>query len=132
MPFSTPSIQSFYKPEVLLAAPTTSAPPPTTPGDGFTEEELADTLDPLQRKWNPEREYEECGIGELVPGPKAVRFCGRVVAVRTLMGGGGKGMGMKARGWHEFVLRDDGGAISVRFSSGVLGKRTGGAGLDES
>jgi hypothetical protein len=125
MTFSTPSIQSFYKPEVLLHTTTTaSAPPPTTPGDGFTEEELADTLDPLQRKWNPEREYEECGIGELVPGPKAVRFCGRVVAVRRLMGGcgGGKGMGMKARGWHGVVLRDDGGAVSVRFSSGVFGK----------
>jgi hypothetical protein len=117
MRFSTPSIQSFYKPEVLLPPPTTSAPAPTTPGDGFTEEELADTLDPLQRKWNPEREYEECGIGELVPGPKAVRFCGRVVGLRTLMGGcgGGKGIGMKARGWHGVVLRDDLGAISVRF-----------------
>jgi hypothetical protein len=124
MPFSTPSIQSFYKPEVLLRTTTTTTsvvPASTTPGDGFTEEELADTLDPLQRKWNPEREYEECGIGELVPGPKAVMFCGRVVGMRTLMGGGGKGMGMKARGWHGVVLRDDGGAISVRFRRFLLG-----------
>jgi hypothetical protein len=124
MPFSNPSIQSFYKPEVLLHTTTTTTsvvPASTKPGDGFTEEELADTLDPLQRKWNPEREYEECGIGELVPGPKAVRFCGRVVGMRTLMGGGGKGMGMKARGWHGVVLRGDSGAISVRFRRFFLG-----------
>ncbi|KAI9643763.1 hypothetical protein NHQ30_007112 [Ciborinia camelliae] len=32
-------------------------------GDGFTEEELIEALDPLAKKWNPVREYEDLAVG---------------------------------------------------------------------
>ena len=60
-------------------------------GDGFTEEELTEALDPLTRKWNPEREYDQMTIGQLVPGPKAVTFMGRIVNFRTVFGHSQKG-----------------------------------------
>jgi len=106
------SIQSFYKREVPKP-PSKDQPSPelVRPGDGFTEEELADALDPLNRKWNPEREYNEMGIGELVPGPKAVTFVGRVVNLSTITGRSSKQP--KAAGWHYLILKDNAAAISV-------------------
>lgn len=106
-----PSIQAFYNPEVRLPAHPIQAHPPSKPGDGFTEAELSDALDPLHRKWNPEREYEECSISQLVPGPRAVTFVGRVVNVRTIVGVDKKQP--KAKGFHALILRDDEGAVSV-------------------
>lgn len=89
-------------------------PSPSKQGDGFTEEELADTLDPLKRKWNPEREYDECTIGMLIPGPKAVTFVGRIVNLSTTHGSSQKQP--KAAGWHYLIVKDDTAAISVSFS----------------
>jgi hypothetical protein len=108
------SIQAFYKPEVRLpSAALVGEGGKSKPGDGFTEEELADALDPLHRKWNPEREYEECSVGQLVPGPRAVTFVGRIVNLRTVMGKSAKVP--KATGFHSLILRDDEGAVSVRI-----------------
>lgn len=84
---------------------------PTKTGDGFTEDELNEALDPLTRKWNPEREYDELSIAELVPGPRAVTFMGRVVNLSTVFGRSTKQP--KAAGWHYVVLKDDSAAISV-------------------
>jgi hypothetical protein len=106
-----PSIQAFYKREVPTSAGSAAPPEPPRQGDGFTEGELADALDPLNRKWDPEREYEESGIAELVPGPKAVTFVGRVVNVSTVWGRSQKQP--KAAGWHYLILKDDFAAISV-------------------
>lgn len=66
-----PSVQSFWQKEVrvdkgdkmAIVAASAGA------GDGFTEEELAATLDPLYRRWNPETEYDELCIENLAPGP---------------------------------------------------------------
>lgn len=88
-------------------------PSPTKPGDGFTVEELADALDPLKRRWNPQREYEKMDIGELIPGPRAVTFIGRVANINTLFGRSPKQP--KAAGWHYLILKDDTAAISVCF-----------------
>jgi hypothetical protein len=108
-----PSIQSFYKREIRIQ--NTEAPEAISakPGDGFTEEELADALDPLNRKWNPEREYEELNITQLVPGPRAVTFCGRIVNLNTVHGRNPKQP--KASGWHFLIVKDDSAAISVWF-----------------
>ncbi|KAF7883712.1 uncharacterized protein EAF02_005632 [Botrytis sinoallii] len=46
-------------------------------GDGFTEEELHEAMDPLAKSGNPSREYER---------PKAVTFIGRVVSFATIIG----------------------------------------------
>ena len=110
-----PSIQTFYKSEVPKS-PSEDQPSPelVRSGDGFTEEELADALDPLNRNWNPEREYNEMGIGELVPGPKAVTFVGRIANLSTITGRSSKQP--KAAGWHYLILKDDAAAISVTSS----------------
>ena len=110
---SYPSIQSFYKRETTTSAKNgeEQQPPPKIQGDGFTEEELADALDPLKRKWNPEREYEESTIDKLIPGPKAVTFMGRVVNLSTIYGRSQKQP--KATGWHYLIVKDDTAAISV-------------------
>lgn len=72
-----PSVQSFYKREVVhstIKKGEDLAHKAVRQGDGFTEEELADALDPMNKKWNPDRDYEEMTIAELLPGPKAVLF----------------------------------------------------------
>jgi hypothetical protein len=105
------SIQSFYRKEVVVEG---EAPPPSParPGDGFTEAELA-AIDPLNRPWNPEREYEETSIEDLVPGPRAVTFMGRVVHLNTYFGHNPKQP--RAAGHHVLVVKDDMAAISVYF-----------------
>lgn len=108
-----PSIQSFYKREVSTTNGEVEVELTSPkPGDGFTEEELADAIDPLNRKWEPEREYDELNIDEIIPGPRAVTFVGRVVNVNTMFGRSPKQP--KAAGWHYILLKDDSAAISVR------------------
>ncbi|QSZ32954.1 hypothetical protein DSL72_002537 [Monilinia vaccinii-corymbosi] len=82
-------------------------------GDGFTEDELSEALDPLARKWNPGREYESLGVGELCCGPKAVTFIGRVVSLATVFGKSAKQP--RARGWHYVGVRGEGGVVLVKL-----------------
>lgn len=109
-----PSFQSFYKREHASEKETTR-PASVKPGDGFTEDELAGALDPLSRKWNPDREYEELPIYQLIPGPKAVTFCGRIVNIYTTSGRSTKES--KASGWHHLIIKDDSAAIAVCFNA---------------
>lgn len=90
-------------------------PSPSSRGDGFTEEELADASDPLNRKWNPHREYQKTTIDNLAPGPGAVTFVGRVVNFRVIFGSSPKQP--KATGWHYLIIKDDTAAISVPLLS---------------
>lgn len=110
---SYPSIQSFYKRESAAIQSSGSAPSASSEGDGngFTEQELSEALDPLTRKWNPDREYEELSIARLVPGPKAVTFMGRIVNFNTYVGQSAKQP--KAKGCHYAVVQDGSGAIAV-------------------
>ena len=108
---SHPSIQSFYTKQPRGEKEVKPASLPKT-GDGFTEEELADTLDPLSRKWNPEREYEEYPIHQLIPGPRSVTFAGRIVYINSATGR--SQTQPKASGWHNLIIKDDSAAISVR------------------
>jgi hypothetical protein len=118
-----PSIPSFYKTEEVFPHPQTKAtspiPDPFKPGDGFTEEELANATDPLSRQWDPDREYEELSIDQLIPGPKAVTFMGRVVNFSTRLGS--NPTQPKATGWHWLVVKDDSAAISVSPDEAVPG-----------
>ncbi len=107
-----PSIQSFYQREVRLDKAKVASSSLPQKGDGFTEEELANTLDPLSRKWDPQREYMESNISQLVPGPGAVTFIGRIVNLRTVFGRDAKQP--KASGYHYLIVKDDSAAISVR------------------
>lgn len=106
-----PSIQSFYKREIKAEDSRAASAQQSGRGDGFTEEELADATDPLNLKWNRERDYEESTIDLLVPGPKPVRFVGRIVNYNTFHG---QSQGQpKASGWHYILVKDDTAAISV-------------------
>ncbi|KAH8687215.1 hypothetical protein BGZ60DRAFT_363882 [Tricladium varicosporioides] len=110
---SHPSIQTFYKGDLPENKQDALPPKHSKLGDGFTEDELANTLDPLMRKWNPEREYEEFTIDQLNQGPKAVTFVGRVVNYSTFFGSTPKEP--KAKGWHYLLVRDNTAAISVKI-----------------
>jgi len=76
MSSSHPSIQSFYQRETPSTrtrspqAQSLASSSPIKPGDGFTEEELAEATDPMTRRWNPTSEYEERNIAQLERGPK--------------------------------------------------------------
>lgn len=109
---SQPTIQAFYQKEIAVE---NEAPPPSPikPGDGFTEAELAAAADPLSRPWNPDREYDECNISQLIPGPKAVTFMGRIVHLNTYFGQNPKQP--RAAGHHLLVVKDDSAAITVWF-----------------
>jgi hypothetical protein len=115
MAHSYPSIQSFFERKTPVSSHPNvqgvSGPIFTAQGDGFTKEELEDAADPLNREWDPGREYEETTIGQLVPGPKAVAFIGRIVNISTIIGRSQKQP--KAAGWHYLILKDDAAAISV-------------------
>jgi hypothetical protein len=106
-----PFIQSFYRKEVRLDKPAPAATEHFKAGDGFTEDELASAIDPLNRKWDPEKEYEELSIDQLIPGPRAVTFVGRIVNLNTRFGSNPKQP--KATGWHFMVIKDDSAVISV-------------------
>ncbi|RDL39137.1 Uncharacterized protein BP5553_03477 [Venustampulla echinocandica] len=110
---SYPSVQSFYMRETPTEGNASANPSPSSRADGFTEEELADAFDPLNRKWNPEREYEETTIDNLIPGPRAVTFVGRVVNFSTILGNSQKQP--QATGWHYLVIKDDTAAISIKL-----------------
>ena len=115
---SYPSIQSFYKREIPLPAKTKEDAVLVRRGDGFTEEELEDALDPRKRNWNPEREYEGSRIDQLIPGPKAVNFVGRIVNLSTIFGSSEKQP--KAAGWHYLIVKDNTAAISVCLPPSLL------------
>ncbi|KAK0108453.1 hypothetical protein ONS95_003255 [Cadophora gregata] len=110
---SYPSVQSFYKREVQAEKEPAADAAQVKVGDGFTEEELSDALDPLSRKWDPEREYEELNIVQLIPGPRAVTFVGRIVNLATFFGHTPKQP--RAAGFHSLIAKDDSGAISIKL-----------------
>lgn len=118
------SIQSFSGKEVRLEKTAPAAAELPKAGDGFTEDELASAIDPLNRKWDPEKEYEELSIDQLIPGPRAVTFVGRIVNLSTRFGSNPKQP--RATGWHFMIIKDDSGAISVSY---LVESGDGGGGL---
>jgi hypothetical protein len=108
---SFPSVQSFFQPAIPLQKAVRREAAITTPGDAFTEEEVESTLDPLNSKFNPNREYLKCDIGTLIPGPQTVTFMGRVVNFSTVYGRSKSHVA--AKGWHHMIVKDDTGAVCV-------------------
>ena len=111
---ASPSIQSFYEREVHQPEDQErKIAEPSVPGDAFTKDEKEDAIDPLSKKWNPERNYDEMGIADLVAGPKPVTFVGRIVNLATIFGRNPKQP--KAAGWHRLTLKDNSAAIFVFY-----------------
>jgi hypothetical protein len=109
MAFPYPSVQSFYT--RLRESEPQNATAPSHPGDGFTEEDVAVTLDPLKREFNLSCKYERYEIGSLIAGPRPITFMGRIVNV-GVFDGRNKSQ-IAAAGWHHLIVRDDTGAICV-------------------
>ncbi|KAF1815195.1 hypothetical protein P152DRAFT_431561 [Eremomyces bilateralis CBS 781.70] len=81
---------------------------------GFTDDEINCANDPpANTAWNPQREYEEYGIGNLNSGPQCVAFMGRIVNYFD-QNKSSKGQNA-AKGCVKMIVRDDTGAISVKL-----------------
>lgn len=105
------SIHAYFPPTPTpTLSPTKSGTAPAPVGDGFTPEEVQSALQPPQ-PWSPPTEYEEVGIEELVLGPKAVTFMGRVANLCDVRNA--QKTPRSARGAVKVCVRDDGGAVTV-------------------
>lgn len=114
------SIQAYFEAEKRSPEKKCLQDSRSQPGDGFTEEEVAENFNPLNCNFDSGRDYEDCSIGRLVPGPRAVTFAGRIVYMKTLFGRDAKHP--KAAGYHELTVKDDSAAIGVSsFCRGGFG-----------
>lgn len=107
-----PSIQSFFKPKLSIAAKTTMNTKTLVKGDGSTWKEVEASLQP---QWHPKAEYKETDIGNLVPGPGCVALVGRVVNIYQQQQS--RNLPNAAKGCLRLVIKDDTGAILVRVYS---------------
>ncbi len=110
----SPSIQSFFKPELPSKDPKNSVMnSPAKPGDGFTPAEIEAALRPSLPKWRPTCEYKQLDIESLVPGPGCVSFVGRVVNLYQQHCSSQSPNG--AEGCWRLIVKDDTGAVLVTF-----------------
>ena len=117
-PSATPSPT---KPHRAINASASAPPTPAPVGDGFTPSEVQAALH-HPSTWTPETEYAEVEIQDLIPGPRAVTFMGRVVG---LMDVGNVQRGPRsAKGGLRLVVRDGGAGVTVCLSrpSGIAGR----------
>lgn len=80
-------------------------------GDGFTAEEVNSKHTSPQEPWHPPREYRDCEIRDLVVGPQAVTFMGRVANIFDVPHT--PKSSQAAAGCLKLCVRDGGGAITV-------------------
>ncbi|KAH8808026.1 hypothetical protein F5884DRAFT_881648 [Xylogone sp. PMI_703] len=107
---SYPSIQSFYRREPPKS---NLHPNSSSPSLGLNTENKSTPSKLSSQNWNPDQQSNVLNIGDLIPGPKAVAFRGRIVNYRTIYGKTRKQP--KASGWQYLVVKDDTGAISVKL-----------------
>lgn len=91
-----------------------AAAPPSKPsvGDGFTHQERSDALKPdFAQPWVPPADYEECQIRDLLPGPRAVTFMGRVANIFDIANT--PKTARSAKGCVKLCVKDETGAITV-------------------
>ncbi|KAF7191438.1 hypothetical protein HII31_07461 [Pseudocercospora fuligena] len=107
------SIQAYLTPATSPVKSATGRS--STPiGDGFTEEELQQALQPKPvEAWHPEFEYADHEISDLTPGPNAVTFMGRVANIFDVANA--PKSPRSAKGCLKLVVKDGAGAITVRL-----------------
>ncbi|KAK4546884.1 hypothetical protein LTR36_001616 [Oleoguttula mirabilis] len=110
------SIQAFFPP-TPSASPTKASAPPSSDapiGDGFTADEVQEALRPKPAEpWQPPEEYAECDVRDLIPGPRAVTFMGRVANIFDVMST--PKTPRAAKGCVKLCVKDSTGAVTVRF-----------------
>ncbi|KAM3418267.1 hypothetical protein BST61_g4268 [Cercospora zeina] len=105
------SIQAYLTP---VTSPVKSPAVETPVGDGFTAEELQEALKPkLQETWHPDCEYADMEISDLIAGPKAVTFMGRVANIFDVANS--SRTPRSAKGCVKLCVKDGSGAITVRL-----------------
>lgn len=110
------SIQSFFSPSPKKSGPAVISEPEA--GDGFAASEKDAVLHPnmaSMNPWQPVAEYKKVHIGELMPGPQQITFVGRIVNFYHQPSS--SKMPRTARGCYKTIVKDDTGAITVRFTS---------------
>lgn len=116
---SDASIQAFFTPAPSSSpSKVTSASPPSVEkavGDGFTAEEVQDALQPKPKEqWHPPVEYLDCDIRDLIPGPRAVTFMGRIANIFDVLNT--PKTPRSAKGCLKLCVKDDKAAITVRWA----------------
>ncbi|KAF2681655.1 hypothetical protein K458DRAFT_77332 [Lentithecium fluviatile CBS 122367] len=96
------SIQSFFS---------SSSPSKSSPGDGFTPDEM--TLPASASTWTPTLDYEESSIGSLEPGPRNLTLMGRIVNFYEVPKPSKRPSA--AQGYVKIMLADDTGSMTVRL-----------------
>ncbi|GIZ40976.1 hypothetical protein CKM354_000429500 [Cercospora kikuchii] len=105
------SIQAYLTP---VTSPVKSPAVETPVGDGFTSEELQEALKPnAQETWHPDFEYADMEISDLIAGPKAVTFMGRVANIYDVANSARTPR--SAKGCVKLCVKDGSGAITVRL-----------------
>ncbi|KAH8202838.1 hypothetical protein TruAng_003001 [Truncatella angustata] len=109
---SFPSIQSFYKREIVGKSGITQHNASNT-NDGFTSQEVSDALHPLSRPWRPNGVYRKCPIASIEAGPCSYEILGRVV---NFSSPSARNHAHSAtEGQYRIVLSDENGAIAVKL-----------------
>lgn len=98
----TSSIQSYFS----------SSPSKSTPGDGFTPEELTSSV-PTTTEWVPILDYEETDIDSLEPGPRYLTLVGRIVNIYDTAKPSKRPKA--AQGFLKLLIADDTGCMTVRL-----------------
>lgn len=113
MASNTPSIQSFFQPEVpSLPSKKSTFAIDLEAGDGFTPAEIQATLHPALHRWQPRCKYKPIDIGGLSPGPGCITVQGRVVNLHEQPFS--SKMPHAAKGCLSLIVKDDTGAFRVR------------------
>ena len=110
------SVQAFFPPTPQPSPIKTTLSPADSGvqrGDGFTAEEVQDALRPKPTEsWHPSIEYTECDIRNLIPGPHAVMFMGRVANIFDVSTSSKSPQA--AKGCLKLTVKDNTGAVTVR------------------
>ena len=110
----TPSIRSFFQPEVPLIQNSKRRKLDETTedmNDGFTPSEIASALQLTLHEWKPNGVYKDMEIGSLIPGPDCVALMGRVVNFydQVML----SKMPQAAKGCLKVLVKDDTGVLAV-------------------
>lgn len=92
-------------------------------GDGFSGKEMTTQIEPSSNHWKLRQSYEDHNIADLVAGPGAVSFTGRIVNIYEQPQTSKSPKA--AKGLHRLIIKDGTGAIVVSIlqeSWPVLGR----------
>ncbi|KAK4225344.1 hypothetical protein QBC38DRAFT_531060 [Podospora fimiseda] len=114
---SSSTIQSFYQKEVPKPPrdhqnPSSGKHPEA---DGFTQAELDSARRPATQQWVPQGVYNRVTIDALQPGPRKVRFTGRIVNFTSAVNVAARST--LPQNYHTLVVKDNTGVVAIKLLS---------------